>query len=545
MRWIASTASAFAVVLAACQPAAPPPTAAPAQPTAAPAQPTAAPAQPTAVSAPPTVAPTPPPTAAPTPVAKPTAAASQKLTIDVEGDLESLDPYLSYSPTGLSIHHNMYDYLLERDAHGDLVAGLAESWRAVDNTTLEFKLRKGVKFHNGEDFNADAVKFSATRMLDEKLNSGVRSRFASIKNVNVVDPYTVRFELAKTDPSLLDSLTNQMAILPPSFDATKPIGSGPYRFVEWVKGDHVTLEANDAYWAGSAKGKPLAKTVVFRPVSTSGTRLADLQSGQADIIAGLSATQAKAVESAGGGPRVERTDVPGHQYVFINTKIDGSPLKDRRVRQALNMAIDRRSIIENLMGSYTKPLMQAVGPLTLGFDPNLPEIALDRTRAKQLLDQAGVGAGFTVTMDVAQPDRDDVVDAVAEQLGQIGVKVTVQTLDTSAFNDRWVSHKMDGLFFVRWNNFSDPGVLNLLASCNGFLSFSCSTAADGFFSQGESTLDEAARTKAYQQAMRALNDDPFAVYLTTLSALYGVSDRVSNWKPSASGYLYATDAQLR
>ena len=138
------------------------------------------------------------------------------------------------------------------------------------------------------------------------------------------------------------------------------------------------------------------------------------------------------------------------------------------------------------------------------------------------------------------PDRDDVVDAVAAQLGQVGVKATIQALDLAAFNDRWVAHTMDGLFSVRWNNFSDPGTLNLLASCSGFLSFSCSQAADAAFSQGEGTLDDAARVKAYQQAMRALNDEPFAIYLTTRSALFGVSDRVSGWKPSASGYLYAT-----
>ncbi len=545
MRNALAYAAALLLVVA-CQPAAAPaPTPAPPQPTIAP-QPTP-PTKPTAAPAPPTAAPTavPQPTVPPQPTAAPTAQSTGKLTIDVEADLDSLDPYLSYTPTGLSIHHNIYDYLLERDGKGDLVPGLAESWKAVNDTTLEFKLRKGARFHSGEDVTADAVKFSANRMLDEKLNSGVRTRFTSIKNVNVVDPSTVRFELAKPDPSLLDSLSNQMAILPPTFSDTKPVGSGPYRFVEWVHGDHVTLEANDSYWTGSAKGRALAKTVVFRPVPSAGTRLADLQSGQADIVAGLSATQAKGVESAGGAARVERADLPGYQYVFFNTKVADTPLKDARVRQALNYAIDRQSIVENLMGNYSKPLTQAVGPLTSGYDSSLSGFAYDPARAKQLLTEAGVGSGFEVTLDVSQRDLDDVVQAVAAQLGQVGVKVNVQSLDPGAFNDRWVAHSMDGLFFVRWNNFSDPGTLGLLAGCQGFLSFSCSSAADGFVTQGEATLDEAARVKAYQQALRAWNDEPFAIYLTTLSALYGVSDRVSNWHPSAAGYLYATEARLR
>jgi peptide/nickel transport system substrate-binding protein len=539
MRWIATVSGAAILLLTACQPAAPAPT--PVPPTAVPA-PTTAPtpaARPTAAAAPTAV-----PAAAPT--LAPTAPPQAKLVIDVEADLESLDPYLAYSPTGLSIHHNLFDYLLERDVRGDLAPGIAESWKAAGPTTLEFKLRRGVKFHNGQDVTASAVKFSAERMLDEKLNSGVRSRFTSIKSVNVVDPYTVQFELAKADPSLLDSLTNQMAILPESFDAAKPVGSGPYRFAEWVRGDHITLDANAGYWSGSAKGRPLATSVVFRPVTSAGTRVADLQSGQAHIVAGLSPTQAKTLEKAGAGPSVQVADLPGYQYVFFNTKVDdATPLKDARVRQALNLAIDRRAIVENLLGNYVKALKEPVGPLTAGYDPTLPELAYDPARAKQLLAEAGVGAGFALTLDVSQADRDDVVDAVAAQLGQVGVNVTVQTLDLSAFNDRWIAHKMDGLFFVRWNNFSDPGTLNLLASCNGFLSFSCAPVADEFFGQGEATLDEAVRVKAYQQAMGVLADDPFAIYLTTRSALYGVSDRVSGWKPSASGYLYATDAQLR
>src|SRR4029450_1555421 len=164
MRWLAVYSSIALVFLGACQPATQPP--APTAPPAAAAPPTVAP-----TAAPPTVAPTPPPKpTAPPPTVAPTAAptvapatapqAAQKLTIDVEADLDSLDPYVSYTPTGLSIHHNIYDYLLERDVKGALGPGLAESWKALNDTTLEFKLRRGVKFHSGEDVTADAVKFS-------------------------------------------------------------------------------------------------------------------------------------------------------------------------------------------------------------------------------------------------------------------------------------------------------------------------------------------------------------------------------------------------
>jgi ABC-type transport system substrate-binding protein len=127
----------------------------------------------------------------------------------------------------------------------------------------------------------------------------------------------------------------------------------------------------------------------------------------------------------------------------------------------------------------------------------------------------------------------------------VGVQVTIQTLDVGAFNDRWTAHNLDGLFFVRWNNFADPGTLPLLAGCDGFLSFFCSPAADPLMKQGESTLDQAVRGRDYQQAVQALNDDPFAIYLSTLSVLYGVGGRVADWKPGSSGYLYATDAVVQ
>lgn len=516
MRWIAVCSVVAALLVQACQPAV-----------------SVSPAAPSATS--------------PTPPAAATPAAATKLTIDLDADLESLDPYLAYGISSLAIDHNLFDYLLERDAKGNLAPGLAESWSAVDPTTLEFKLRHNVVFHNGEPFTADSVRFSAQRMLDPNLNSGVRSRFASITEVKVIDPFTVQFLLSHPDPQLLDSLTNQMAMLPPSFgqsgSALTPIGTGPFKFVEWVHGDHLTVQANERYWSGSIKGSARVPTVVFRPVPVAGTRLADLQSGLADLVVGITPDQARVLQTGGQtAPRVLRADLPGYQYIFFNERQSESPLKDARVRQALNYAIDRRALTETLLGGTVMPLTQAVGPLTQGHDPTLAGFAYDPARARSLLAEAGLGSGFDLTLDVAQADRTDLIDAVAAQLGQVGVRVTIESLEGGAFNDRWLAHSLSGLFFVRWATFADPGTLNLLASCNGFLSFSCAPAADPFLVQGESTFDQATRTAAYQAAMRAYNDDPFAIYLTTLSTLYGVSSRVSGWTPSASGYLYATDA---
>ena len=300
---------ALCLILAACQPAAgPSPTAPPPPPTAPP------PTAPAAASPKPAASPAaiPSPSLIPSPSASPSPAPAAApltgtLTVDLDGDLESLDPYLAYTPAGLSIHHNLFDYLLERDPAGQLAPGLAESWRAVDDTTLELNLRHGVKFHNGDDFDARSVQLSTQRMLDPALNSGVRSRFTSIAEVRVLDPFTVQLVLGRPDtPTLLDSLTNQLAMLPPSTPAQGALGRGP-----WARALYSSMGARrppDA--AGervllgrSVKGQPRVRTVVLRPVPGAATPLADLRSGLADLVVGLSRTRPASSRTAGAAHR--------------------------------------------------------------------------------------------------------------------------------------------------------------------------------------------------------------------------------------------------
>ncbi len=478
--------------------------------------------------------------------------ASGTLTIDQAAEVESLDPYLAYELAGLSVHHNLFDYLVERDSQGKLAPGLAESWQVLNDTTLEFKLRRGVKFQDGEDFTADAVKFSVERIQDPALKSNLASRFASIKEVKVVDPYTVHVALSKVDGALLDNLSSSLAILPPGYTrrvgneefARHPVGSGPFKLVEWVRGDHLTLAANDAYWEGSVKGRPRVKTAVFRPVTNLGTRVADLRSGLADVVVGLGADQARELQGV-SGIHVARAETPAYQYVFFNARAAGTPFADQRVRVALNYAVDRKALVGQLLGGFGVALTQAVGPLTPGYDPALTGLVYDPARARQLLSEAGHANGFDTNLYVTQTERTDLVEAVAAQLGQVGVRARIQTLETGAFNDRWVKKSFDGPWFVRWSTFADPGVLNMLASCDSFLSTFCSPTAEPYLKQGEATLDPTRRVEAYQRALRALNDDPFAVYLNGVVSLYGVSDRVAGWQPSSASYVYATNASIR
>jgi peptide/nickel transport system substrate-binding protein len=546
-----SLSAALMLVVAGCAAPAPPPapTAAPvAKPTTAPAAaaPTAAPTA--APVAKPTAAPAAAPTVAPTvaAAAKPTAAAalSGTLKIDTISEIESPHPYFASQLVGISVRINVFDTLVDRDFDGKIVPALAESWTVVDDTTIDFKLRRGVQFHNGMPLTAADVKASMDHLLDDSIKSPSKSVFAAVKEMQVTDPMAVRLVLSRTDARIFDVLANNFAVLPAQLikdqgvaGLTKqPIGSGPFKFVEWVKDDHLTLEANANYWDGSYKGKPQVKTVILRPVTDPATRLADLRSGAADMIMDVPADQVAALKSGGFG--IVEKDTVQQDYIYFDTTKDG-PLKDKNVRQALNYAVDKETILQTLLGGFGRPLAGPLSPLTLGYNPDVKPYPYDVAKARSLL-----GRGFAMDMDVTSSHPVAVAEAIVAQLGEVGVNVKLNVLETAVYNDRWIKKQLSPLYYNRWNTFSDPALLDLLAGCKGFLSAFCSTDAQTSLDAGGGTLDQAKRDTAYKQAVKALADDPYAIYLYQLKSLTGVSSKVQGWKAHATSYVILTNAKV-
>ena len=543
----------LSLLLASCAPAAPlaAPTAPAAKPTAAPA-PTSAPTS--APAAKPTELPKPAPTTAPAAAAKPTeaslikpavAAPAGTLVIANQSDLESGHPFLNYQHNAESVIRHVFDNLLEATPDGQLVPGLAESYRIVDDKTIEFKLRRGVKFHNGEDFNADAVKFSVERMQDPETKSGVAAGYKSIEKVSVVDPYTVQFNLAQPDAGLLWALAYQLAALPPRYYqevgiqgfAQKPIGTGPYKFVEWVRGDHVTLEANENYWQGSPKGMPGVKTVIFRPIQEESTRVAALQSGQVQIARNIPSDLAASLETAETGTMtVAATTLP---IIHLDAKNDG-PTKDARVRQALNYAIDVETIMKDLRRTPGNRLAAPLSQSTLGYDPSLKPYTYDPAKAKQLLAEAGYANGFETKLDYANLEPKQVVEALQAYLGAVGVKAELVPYELGTFNQIWVSQpdKVAPLRFGTWGGKVDPNNLELFITCNGLLSRYCNPRVDELWTQQKTIYDQAQRAKLIGELAKILHEDAAQVYLYPVVEFYGVSKKVK-------GLQLAKDGQLR
>jgi peptide/nickel transport system substrate-binding protein len=548
--------------MVACSTAPAAPTSAPtaAKPTTAPAAPTTAPTAAPAAAAKPTSAPA-APTTAPTAAPKPTAAAAAPapttassltgtLRIDTISEIESPHPFFASQLVGISVRMNLFDSLVERDFDGKIVPGLATSWNIVDDKTIDFKLRQGVKFHNGQTVTADDVKASMDHQLDKSIKAPSTSIFASVQEIQVVDPQSVRLVMSKTDSRIFDLLANNFAIMPAQYIkdvgadgiAKKPIGTGPFMFVEWVKDDHLTLEANPNYWDGSYKGKPQVKTVILRPVIDPATRLADLRSGAADMIMDVPTDQVPALKS-GGFPVIDK-NTSQHDYIYFDTTKD-SPLKSKEVRQALNYAIDKDSIVQNLLGGFGQPLAGPLSPLVLGYNADVKPYPYDQAKAKALLAAGGVPNGFSIDMDVSSSSPSSLSEAVAAQLADIGVNVKLNVLETAVYNDRWVKKTLDPMYFNRWSTFSDPALVDLLAGCKGFLSAYCNQDAQQYLDAGGATLDQTKRDAAYQQAVKILNDDPYAVYLYQLKSLTALSSKVQGWKAHGTAYVLFTNAAVK
>jgi peptide/nickel transport system substrate-binding protein len=489
--------------------------------------------------------------------AAPAAQTAGTLVIDTTAESESMDPFFVTQVSGNSVMSSIFDYLVERGYDGSIQPVLAESWSIPDPTTVEFKLRQGVTFHNGEPFNAASVKFSIERLLDDSLAAPLKGSFPkSFTGVEIVDDYTVRFHFSMPEATIFDALVQCCAMLPPGyyssnsndFLAANPVGSGPFKFVEWVRDDHTTVAVNASYWGTDTyKGTPLVPTVIFRPVPNAATRIADLLNGTADIIFDVSPDDVDTVRGTSGF-QIMPNPAARLQFIEFMPKKATDPLADRRVRQALNHAVDVQALIDNLFKGLGRRQASPILEGALGYDPSLFAYDYNPTYARQLLADAGYPSGFSVTMDLASADNPAAALAVIGQLKEVGVEVTPRNLELATFNANWNPEKSGDLRIARWGGMQDPAVfLNFTTVCGGFLAdpFTCNQDVTQLAKQAASTLDQDVRVGLYRQIARILREDPMGIYLSNVVSIYGVGPRAQGWK-GATGrdYLIPTNITL-
>jgi peptide/nickel transport system substrate-binding protein len=494
------------------------------------------------------------------------------LTVGLSADAESMDPYRVYQNAGFSVMYAIFDTLVTIAPDGSLGPGLADSWTSPDAKTLELKLHPGVKFQDGEPFDAAAVRFSLYRIAEidpatnkpypvgdtHRLNSAFASNFASLDSVEVVDPLTVRIHLNAADSGLLGNL-GTLQMVPPQYYAQvgdagfalKPIGTGPFKFVEWVKDDHITLEANPDYW-NSPRGKALVAKVIFRPIPDAATRISELATGGIQIMEDLPPDQAAQVKAA-GDQAVYLSDAhslaiwlttdkggnlaksPGDQATAI------AALANPAVRQALNMAIDRKTLVSTLLDGYGEPMNSLWVSGDKGFDPSLPAIAFDPAQARQILAQQGYPNGFAVNMDICTCDSSAIYEAVVAMLANVGVQVTLKPAELNQFNDAWGKGDTNPMRGARLGFPVDPNTeLFLWVDSNGYLSRYKNPAVDALINQqaGLPTDDYGpARVTILRQIAVDAQQDPPAIFLVGQGSLYGTVGKGLTWQPNVQGYI--------
>jgi peptide/nickel transport system substrate-binding protein len=538
-------------LLAACAPAAPAsptqaPTAAPVvqKPTTAPAT-TSAPAAATAATKP-TLAAAPAATTAPA-AAGPTGS----LTIAQGVDAESLDPYVTTSGASKGMLWTVYDRLVIRDLDLALAPGLATSWKPIDDTTWELKLRQGVSFHNGEPFNADAVKFSFARYVDPAIKNGYSTLLKPITDVQIVDPYTVHVKTNEPFAELIETLAGYVEMLPPKAAAdpdavaSRPIGTGPYKFVSWTPNDRFVVQATgSAHWSG----QPHLQQVTFRPIPDATARINELKSGGVDIITNVPPLEIGNLQNAPGISLARATN--SGSIILIPSFLTTDVFKKKEVRQALQYAIDKDQLIKVVLRGEAVPMTSPFPAGVAGGHVNeLKQYPYDPDKAKALLAQAGYPDGFSFNFkapDGRYLQDKAVAEAITGQLAKVGIKAELETVEWSTYVQGIVGRKYELFLLSQGGVQVGPAVQTNWSSRIKGIAWQGYTnpAADELIDKAAQQVDSSQRQATYEQLMKLAWDDSPWIFLYHQQDIYGVGSRVKNFRPTSEAVVLLGNTQV-
>ncbi len=459
------------------------------------------------------------------------------VTIALGTDAASLDPQLGTDAFTTAILSNVFDTLVYRSVDLTLEPGLATEWEAVEDTVWEVSLREGVTFHNGEEFNAEDVKFTLERPLDPDLGSPLASRFVVIDSVDIVDDFTVRINTVNPYP-LLPARLSEWFILPQEYfeanpsevTSEAPIGTGAYTFVEWQRDEQLVLAANPDHWRGEAE----IQNVIFRPIPETSTRVAALQSGDVDLITNVPAFRQEEVAEE-GVIDIRVTPSTFIQYVALDgTKNEA--LADVRVRQALQYATNVEEIVEFLFDGSAAQISVPLAFGTFGLDESIEPYPYNPERARELLAEAGYPDGFTLEIDAPTgryaQDR-EVAEALAGQWEQVGIDVQ---LNINAWPDQLTKYR-DGdalaeAHFMGWgtSTFDADDILFSAFANRPNKSNYVNDEVTELVTAARNSMDPAEREQLYADALDIIYEEVPWLFLFQQFDIYGVNSDIQ-WAP--------------
>lgn len=469
------------------------------------------------------------------------------LVVAQSSDADTLDPQMQGKMPDMNILINMFDTLVTRNANNQLAPDLATSWKALNSTTWQFTLRRGVKFQDGEPFNASVVKYSIDRLLNPATKSPIVELQGHVKEVKVVNPYTVDFITIGPDPILPNKLTLFDGVMVPpkyiqqhgsTYFSNHPIGTGPFEFVSWQKDNQVVMKANPTYWRGVSK----IKNLIFKDIPNPADMVAALKTGEIDIATGLTSDMAAQLKGTSNVRVVSSSGIRTY-YVDINTTQAG-PLANTSVRQAMNYAVDVNGIIGAIFGGDAQRTATLVPRQNFGFDSKVQPYSFNLTKAKQLMAKAGYANGFTTELDAETPDA-EAAQAIAGQLAQIGIKVQVNVMDPNTFTEELLANKLAPLYYIGntgWTMDAESNFQSYLKSDRRYNHWKNPTV-DKLVDQEELNIAPEKRLQAFDQLQKILIENAPFIYLYQTDNVYGMTNRV-HWTPNPVGVLSMYTASI-
>ena len=432
--------------------------------------------------------------------------------MSISSEPDSLDPWQSAASDTSAIFSNVFEGLLSYNEKGEMTPGLAESWEiSEDGLTYTFHLRDDVTFHNGQHMTSSDVLYTYNNLAGMNGEKAVSSKFESLESVEATDDYTIVMTLKTASASFLTLHT--FAVLPKGYteQATNPVGSGPYKFVEYVPGQRVVFEKNDEYYNEEKMGQ-VDRVEVYIMTDESAI-VSALKSDQLDL-ANLSATNAALL-----GDGFELYNSPQNMVQVFALNNTYEPLSDVRVRKAISYAVNKQEIIQGVFNGYATELYSNFSPvMNVYYNDELTDVyTVDIEKAKELMAEAGYADGFDLVIKVPgnYQAHVDTAQILAQQLSQIGINVTIETIEWATWlEDVYANAQYEATVIGLTGKLDPNDVLIRYESSYGknFYKYS-NSEYDALIAQAAVELDETKRIELYKECQRILTEDAAAVYI--------------------------------
>ena len=461
-------------------------------------------------------------------------------TLAVTEEVTSVEPGTapSANATALVLRHLFEPLAAYEGTPFKLTPRLASSWTVKDNRVWEFKLRPGVRHHDGTPVTAEDVKYSLDIYRQDA--SPRKANTVGITNVEVVDPQTVRITTDGPRPGLMANLS-LLLIFPKKARekmgadefGKKPVGNGPYKFVEFVRGQRLVLEANPDYYRGRVQPSRL----VLRPIADPATRVAELKTGGVQIIQEPSLAQVKELQN---DPNTELKLLKGGRLIIHPFNTTEPPFDDVRVRLAANYAVDRTAILQRVLENYGQLLHGPFASAWPGYDPNLKPYPYNPAKAKQLLTEAGypngIEATFSITSGAFLKDR-DIAEVMASQLGEVGIKVRLVPTERATLQNTWLAGEFKGITSVAWGTAADPDAM-LGWTLYNRKGHKPDEKLNGLIDKSRKTVDPEQRVAVLKELGHYVHDQAYWLFMYAQDEFYAKRKDVP-WEPVPEGQSFA------